>query len=132
MTDSSRARLLAGSAVSLPLMYVIIFMAATLEAFEVRCTPSPAQMLAPSTVVRSCKGDSSEPKNSNTLRILASAVLFPAAAASDKLFSDPEISLKKSGSWRFDTWLVSAQQETRTYLGRGTVRTSLASPMLNY
>ncbi len=83
----------------------------------------------PSTVVRSCKGDSSGPKNSNTLRILASAVLLLAAASADRLFSDPEISLRKSGSWRFDTWLVSVQQATRTYLGRGTVSTIFASPV---
>jgi hypothetical protein len=91
ITDSSLARLLAGSAVSPPMTYAIIFPAATLVAFEVRCTPSPAQMLVPSTVVSSCKGDSSGPKNSNTFRILASAVLLPAAAASDKNFSDPDI-----------------------------------------
>jgi hypothetical protein len=104
-------------------------MAETLVALEVRCTPSPAQMLAPSTVVRSCNGDSRGPKNSSTLRILASAVLLPAEAASDRLFSDPENSLKNSGSWRFDTWLVSAQQAKRTYLGRGTVSTIFASPV---
>jgi hypothetical protein len=51
ITDSSLARLLAGSAVSPPMTYAIIFLAATLVAFEVRCTPSPAQMLVPSTVV---------------------------------------------------------------------------------
>jgi hypothetical protein len=85
------------------MMQAIIFMAATLMALEVRCTPSLAQMLVPSTVVSSCKGDSSGPKNSSMFRILASAVLLPAAAASDRLFSYQEISLRKSGSWRFDT-----------------------------
>jgi hypothetical protein len=54
-------------------------------------------------------------------KILASEVSAPAAAASERLFSDPEISLKKSGSWRFNTWLVSSQQATRTYPGSGTV-----------
>jgi hypothetical protein len=103
ITDSSLARLLAGSAVSPPMTYAIIFLAATLVAFEVRCTPSPAQMLVPWTVVSSCKLDSSGPKNSNTFRILASAVLLPAAAASDRYFSDPDSSRRKSGSWRLDT-----------------------------
>ncbi len=37
---------------------------------EVRWTPSPAQMLVPSTVVSSCKGDSSGPKNASIFRIL--------------------------------------------------------------
>ncbi len=41
-------------------------------ALEVRWTPSPAQMLVPSTVVRSCKGDSRGPKNSRIFKILAS------------------------------------------------------------
>ncbi len=71
ITDSSLARLLAGSAVSPPMTYAIVFLAATLAALEVRCTPSPAQMLVPSTVVSSCVLDSSGPKNSNMLRILA-------------------------------------------------------------
>ncbi len=52
--------------------------------------------------------------------IFASEVRAPAAAASERLFSDPEISLKKSGSWRFDTWVVSAQQAAVTYIGSGT------------
>ena len=103
ITDSSLARLLAGSAVSPPMTYAIIFLAATLAALEVRCTPSPAQMLVPSTVVSSCGLDSSGPKNSNTLRILASAVLLPGAAASDRNFSDPDSSRRKSGSRRFDS-----------------------------
>jgi hypothetical protein len=106
ITDSSLTRLLtgsAGSAVSPPMTYAIIFLAATLVAFEVRCTPSPTQMLVPSRVVSFCKVDSSGPKNSNTFRILASAVLVPAAAASDRYFSDPDSSRRKSGSWRLDT-----------------------------
>ncbi len=70
ITDSSLALLLAGSAVSPPMMQAIISMAATLVALEVRCTPSPAQMLVPSTVVSSCKGDSSGPKSGlMTLRL---------------------------------------------------------------
>ena len=107
ITDSSLALLVAGSCVPpLPAMCTISFVAATLVAFEVRWTPSPAQMLVPSTVASSCKGDSSGPKNSRIFRILASEVRAPAAAASVRLFSDPEISLKKSRSCRFDTWLV--------------------------
>jgi hypothetical protein len=131
ITDSSLALLFASSCVSPPLaMLAISFVAATLVALEVRWTPSPAQMLVPSTVVRSCKGDLSGPKNSRIFKILASEVSVPAAAASERLFSDPEISLKKSGSWRFDTWLVSSQQATRTYLGSGTVSNVLAPPVL--
>jgi hypothetical protein len=42
ITDSSLAHLLAGSAVSPPMMYAIIFLAVTLVALEVRCTLSPA------------------------------------------------------------------------------------------
>ncbi len=61
ITDSSLALLVAGSCVSPH------FVAATLVAFEVRWTPSPAQMLVPSTVASSCKGDSSGPKNSRIL-----------------------------------------------------------------
>ncbi len=123
------ARLLAGLAVSPPMTYAISFLAATLVAFEVRCTPSPAQMLVPSTVVSFCKGGSSRPKNSSTFGILASAVLLPAVAASDRYFSDPDISHRKSGSWRLDTWLVSWQQATRTYLGSRTVSKTFASPV---
>jgi hypothetical protein len=82
-------------------------------------------MLVPSTVASSCKGDLSGPKNSRILRIFASEVRVPAAAASVRLFSDPEISLKKSGSW-----FVSSQQATRTYLGSGTVSSVLAPPTL--
>jgi hypothetical protein len=71
ITDSSLALLLAGSAISLPpTMLAISFMAATLVALEVRWTPSQAQMLVPSTVVKSCKGVSSGPKNSRTFKIL--------------------------------------------------------------
>jgi hypothetical protein len=57
ITDSSLACLLAGSPEDTPplAMYTIIFMAATLVVLEVRWTPSPAQMLVPSTVVISCK-----------------------------------------------------------------------------
>ncbi len=62
--------------------------------------------------------------------IFASELSAPAAAASERLFSDPEISLKKSGSWRFDTWLVLAQQVAVTYLGSGTVSMILAPPVL--
>ncbi len=131
ITDSSLALLVTGSCVSPPpAMRAISFVAATLVAFEVRCTPSPAQMLVPSTVASSCKGDSSGPKNSRIFRILASENRAPAAAASVRLFSDPDISLKKSGSWRFDTWVVSSQQATRTYLGSGTVSSVLAPPVL--
>jgi hypothetical protein len=62
ITDSSLARFVAGSCGSLPpLMVLISLVAATLVAFEVRWTPSPAQMLVPSTVDSSCKGDSSGP-----------------------------------------------------------------------
>ncbi len=51
--DSSLALLLAGSPSSPPLTRsAISFLAATLLALEVRWTPSPAQMLVPSTVVR--------------------------------------------------------------------------------
>jgi hypothetical protein len=99
ITDSSLALFVAGSCGSLPpMMAFISFVAATLVAFEVRWTPSPAQMLVPSTVASSCKGDSSGPKNSIMFMIFASEVSSPAAAASERLFSDPEISLKKSGS----------------------------------
>ncbi len=95
ITDSSLTLLLASSAVSSPpTMLAISFMAATLVALEVRWTPSPAQMLVPSTVVRSCKGDSSGPKNSRIFKILASEVSSPAVVASERLFSDLEISLK--------------------------------------
>jgi hypothetical protein len=73
------------------------FWATTLLALEVRWTPSPAQMLEPSTVVSSCKGDSSRPKNPSIFRMLASSVRSPAAAASVRHFSDPEISVKNSG-----------------------------------
>ncbi len=53
ITDSSLARFVAGSCDSLPpVMAFISFVAATLVAFEVRWTPSPAQMLVPSTVER--------------------------------------------------------------------------------
>ncbi len=53
-TDSSLALLFTGSPSSPPLARsAISFLAATLLALEVRCTPSPAQMLVPSTVVRS-------------------------------------------------------------------------------
>ena len=53
-TDSSLALLFTGSPSSPPpARSAISFLAATLLAFEVRCTPSPAQMLVPSTVVRS-------------------------------------------------------------------------------
>jgi hypothetical protein len=130
ITDSSLARFVAGSCCSLPpLMVFISLLAATLVAFEVRWTPSPAQMLVPSTVDSSCKGDSSGPKNSIMFRTFAFAVSSPAAAASERLFSDPDISLKKSGSWRFVTWVVSSQQAAVTYLGRGTVRKTLAPPV---
>jgi len=121
ITDSSLALLVTGSCVSPPPAMRAISFVATLVAFEVRWTPSPAQMLVPSTVASSCKGDSSGPKNSRIFRILASKVRAPAAAASVRLFSDPEISLKKSGSCQFDTWLVSSQQEIRMYLGSGTI-----------
>jgi hypothetical protein len=104
ITDSSLARFVAGSCGSLPpLMAFISLLAATLVAFEVRWTPSPAQMLVPSTVDSSCKGDSSGPKNSIIFIIFASEVSSPAAVASERLFSDPDNSLRKSGSWRFDT-----------------------------
>jgi hypothetical protein len=99
ITDSSLARFVAGSCGSLPpMMAFISLVAATLVAFEVKWTPSPAQMLVPSTVASSCKGDSSGPKNSIIFMIFASEVSSPAAAASERLFSDPDISLRKSGS----------------------------------
>ena len=51
ITDSSLALFVAGSCVSLPpMMTFISLVAATLVAFEVKWTPSPAQMLVPSTV----------------------------------------------------------------------------------
>ncbi len=54
MTDSSHVRLVAGSSSEPPpARSAISFLAATLQALDVMCTPSPAQMLAPSTVVRS-------------------------------------------------------------------------------
>jgi hypothetical protein len=53
-TDSSLALLFTGSPSSPPLVRsAISFLAATLLALEVRCTPSPVQMLVPLTVVRS-------------------------------------------------------------------------------
>ncbi len=53
-TDSNLALLFTGSPSSPPpARCAISFLAATLLALEVRCTPSPAQMLVPSTVVRS-------------------------------------------------------------------------------
>ncbi len=127
MTDSSRARLLAGlpPAPSVA-MCCISFCDATLLALEVRWTPSPAHMLAPSTVVSSCKGDSSGPKNPSIFRILASDVRSPAAVASVRHFSDPVISVRNSGSNRLDTCLVSPQQAAVTYLGSGTVKTTYA------
>ncbi len=82
ITDSSLALLAAGSCVSPPPAMRAISFVATLVAFEVRWTPSPAQMLVPSTVASSCKGDSSGPKYSRIFRILASEVRAPAAAAS--------------------------------------------------
>ncbi len=83
MTYSSLVFLEAGS-LSWPQLVrlAISFLVATLLALEVRWIQSPAQMLAPSTVVRSCGEDSPEPKK---LRMLIS-LAFP-AAASDKLFS---------------------------------------------
>jgi hypothetical protein len=130
ITDSSLALLLAGSAFSSPpIMLAISFMAATLVALEVRWTSSPTQMLVPSTVVRSCKGDSSGPKNSRIFKIMASEVSLPAAAHQRDFFGSGNLS-KESGSWRLDTWLVSSQQATRTYLGSGTVSSILAPPML--
>jgi hypothetical protein len=129
ITDSSLALFVAGSCVSLPpTMFFISLVAATLVVLEVKWTPSLAQMLVLSTVASSCKGDSNGPKNSRMFMIFASEVSAPAAAASERLFSDPEISLKKSGSWRFDTWLVSAQQAAVSYLGSGTVSMTLAPP----
>jgi hypothetical protein len=54
MMDSSLDLLFAGSPSSPPLARsAISFLAATRLAFDVRWTPSPAQMLVPSTVVRS-------------------------------------------------------------------------------
>ncbi len=62
-TDSNLALLFTGSPSSPPpARSAISFLAATLLALEVRCTPSPAQMLVPSTVVRSWGRDSPEPK----------------------------------------------------------------------
>ncbi len=131
ITDSSLALFVAGSCVSLPpMMTFISLVAATLVAFEVKWTPSPAHMLVLSTVASSCKGDSSGPKNSRMFMIFASEVRAPAVAASERLFLDPEISLKKSGSWRFDTWVVSAQQAAVTYLGSSTVSMIFAPPAL--
>jgi hypothetical protein len=87
ITDSSLALLVAVSCILPPLaMRAISFVAATLVAFEVRWTPSRAQMLVPLTVTSSCKGDSSGQKNSRICRILAYEVRAPAAAASVRLF----------------------------------------------
>ncbi len=75
ITDSSLSLLVGGSCVSPPpAMRAISFVGATLVAFEVRWTPSQAQMLVPSTVASFCKGDSSGPKNSRIFKILASEV----------------------------------------------------------
>ena len=52
-------------------------MAATLAALEARCTPSPAQMLIPSTVVISCREDSDEPKKPRIFIALASPLQRP-------------------------------------------------------
>jgi hypothetical protein len=83
--DSSLALLLTGSPSSPPLARsAISFLAATLLALEVRCTPSPAQMLVPSTVVRSCGGDSLESKKLRRFMILANPVLSPIEAASSR------------------------------------------------
>jgi hypothetical protein len=89
-TDSSFALLLSGSPSSPPLTRsAISFLAATLLALEVRWTPSPAQMLVPSTVVRSWGGDSPEPKKLSKFISLALPVLSPIAAASSRHFSAP-------------------------------------------
>jgi hypothetical protein len=75
ITDSILALLVAGSCVSLPpAMFFISLVAATLVALEVKWTPSPAQILVPSTVASSCKGDTSRPKNSRMFMIFASEV----------------------------------------------------------
>jgi hypothetical protein len=87
MTDSRRVRLEAGSPSCPPwARSAISFLASTLLAFKVRWIPSPAQMLAPSTVVRSWGRDSQEPKKLRMLINLAFPVRSPAAAASNKLF----------------------------------------------
>jgi hypothetical protein len=129
MTDSRRVRLEAGSPSCPPwARSAISFLAATLLAFEVRWIPSPAQMLAPSTVVRSWGRDSQEPKNLRMLINLAFPVRSPAAAASNKLFSAPENLAVNSPDRRLDTWSVSLQQADRTYLGRGIMKTTFAPP----
>jgi hypothetical protein len=101
-TDSNLALLLTGSPFSSPLARsAISFLAATLLALEVRCTPSPAQMLVPSTVVRSCGGDLPEPKKLSRFIILAKPVLSPNAAASSRHFSAPANSAASSPDRRF-------------------------------
>ncbi len=86
-TNSSRVRLAAGSPSWPPCARsAMSFLAAILLTFEVRCMPSPAQMLAPSTVVRSWGRDSREPKKLKMLISLAVPVRSPAAAASARLF----------------------------------------------
>jgi hypothetical protein len=59
---------------------------------------------------------------------LAVPVRSPVAAASDRLFSAPENSAATSPDRRLDTWVSSLQQENRTYLGRGIMKTTLAPP----
>jgi hypothetical protein len=82
MTDRSRVRLAAGSPSSPPwARSAMSFLAATLLAFEVRWTPSTAQMLVPSTVVKSWGRDSQEPKKLRILSNLAFPVRSPMAAA---------------------------------------------------
>jgi hypothetical protein len=91
ITDSSQARLFVGSSTLSPFSTsTMSYLAATRLAFDVRCTLSPAQMLVPSTVVRSWKEDSAEPKKLRMLTILALPVLWPTAATSARLFSAPD------------------------------------------
>ncbi len=72
ITDSSQARLFVGSsALSLFSTSTMSYLAATCVAFGVRCSMLPAQMLVSSTVVRSWKEDSAEPKKLRMLMILA-------------------------------------------------------------
>jgi hypothetical protein len=104
MTDSSRARLLAGSppAPSVAMCCISFWAASPSPCWRWRSGgPHRRPRLAPSTVLSSCKGDSSGPKNPSIFRMLASAVRSPAAAASLRHFSDPEISVKNSGFVHF-------------------------------
>ncbi len=54
--------------------------------------PSPAQMLVPSTVVSSCKGDSSGPKNSSMFKILFLGPFTCCGGVSETFFGSGNLS----------------------------------------